>query len=550
MVLAIHNWLQVRPRITVIIGCLALLVDAIYVNCVPCSNVVRNNSAVHIKGEIISSRSLGPRLVLLKVEDANAGHLVIRVAASQVPAHVLSPPMGQTAYIETSGRLLGSSTARAPWERQSSMLLMDKSSPPSFTSKQAPPPVAWLLEFSSSVRERMVSLHVAVLGQPNAALLSSMVIGDKAVALSSDMRSKFRMLGLSHLVAASGFNLTIVVAVSWVLIRLLTRNEIVGSLICASSIAFFCLLAGFSASVERAALMCTTLLVASCLRRSIYLPASVSLALMITLAINPRSINDVGLQLSYAATFAIALAVDRCNRICVETARLPTWLADAVVVVVVANASVLPIQMFYFWQVGALSLPANVLVTPLVAPITILGFISSVLAAFAWGPLSALAGWVDWIVGWAVAAMLWVVNTLSEFRWSLLNVGAPDQASILVYYGAMAFFVAALPRDSPGSLEWKRLGLALVVLVLATGWLFYRPPLECPTCIAFRDAVVIISPARAAVVYGNPGSYGVQRCLAYFAVRSYCHVAVPVHPDVLRYGQRSRIWEVKPSASI
>src|SRR5207302_2155855 len=63
--------------------------------------------------------------------------------------------------------------------------------------------VAWV----DNLRGRMVELHRGVLGQEHGDLLSSMVIGDKSVTPSANVRNEFRSLGLSHIIAASGFNL-------------------------------------------------------------------------------------------------------------------------------------------------------------------------------------------------------------------------------------------------------------------------------------------------------------------------------------------------------
>lgn len=61
------------------------------------------------------------------------------------------------------------------------------------------------------IRKGIINTHISHLGDHSGKLLASIVLGDRAVNLPSKVRDSFRACGLSHLLAASGFNLSILV---------------------------------------------------------------------------------------------------------------------------------------------------------------------------------------------------------------------------------------------------------------------------------------------------------------------------------------------------
>src|SRR4030095_7894312 len=129
----------------------------------------------------------------------------------------------------------------------------------------------------------------------------------------------------------------------------------------------------------RAALMCSLVLAGRCLFRSSSVTAALAVALMVTLSLDPSAIVDAGLQLSYVATFGIICGAQALAA-WMTPARPPAvlrWFVEAVAVVLVAQFSILPLQLTYFFQVGVLFLPANLLVALAVPIATALGFVST-----------------------------------------------------------------------------------------------------------------------------------------------------------------------------
>ncbi|MFA6208425.1 MAG: ComEC/Rec2 family competence protein [Candidatus Obscuribacterales bacterium] len=318
-----------------------------------------------------------------------------------------------------------------------------------------------------ALRKVIVTAHSQHLGTVSGGLFSSMVLGDRVVSIDQDLKQQFSLVGLSHLLAASGLNLTIIVTTALVLCRFLqtakgpgqSNSTIRRANYLSTYVPFICVVlftafAGAGPSVSRAAIMCLVALWARLAFVRLAHGASLALALLFALTIDPVSILDVGLQLSYGATFGIVYIYPL-----VELAWLKdlanVWLRalfSLVAVVVTAQIAVLPIQLQVFQQLSILVVPANLLAEPVVVPLTIMGFVSSILAVVAssqlpqWlsccQPLLDGAGYLCWAIDWLAKFPLdwltYIVAALARLPLVSLSVAKPQVAHIFVYYLALA----------------------------------------------------------------------------------------------------------------
>lgn len=365
----------------------------------------------------------------------------------------------------------------------------------------------------AEIRARVVGAHRSFLGAPAGELLSSFVLGDRAVKLADELVEKFRVLGLSHVLAASGFNLTLVTGLTWWIGHFLLKSGLCVNLLCFCSMMLFVGLAGPSPSVVRAALMCTFLLTARCLFRTLHTPAALSLALLITLAGDPCAIADVGLQLSYVATAGIISGARICDRKSelARRIRLLGWLKESITLVLLAQAAVLPIQLAYFWQIGLLFLPANLAVTPLVSFVSVLGFIASTLVIFDWRATltNSIVAVLDRLLAYPIHSILLIVDALSGFESAKLELGPPEPCTVGIYYVClMVLFV---------SLRARRFRLIFSALfLLSLGLLLWRRPLPPVSLYACKGAVILLNSDRQALCLGEVGRSCQIRFLRYF----------------------------------
>lgn len=325
----------------------------------------------------------------------------------------------------------------------------------------------------SQLRKSISKEHVRYLGKSRGLLLSSIILGDRAVKLPNDVRENFRTVGLSHLLAASGFNLSILVASIYFLCKQINIRRELFVALCLSAIACFVALAGFSPSVSRAALVLVFLVLSKFINRRANSIAILSFSLIIFCLIDPTAILDVGLQLSYAATYSIILGMQLISPVLkgLELGRFSIWLIELASVIMLAQAAVLPIQLYYFFEIGLFFLIANLIVDPIVAPITVIGFISSITIIFqssifelSW-TLGEFAKRLDWLVSIPLSYMLEVANQLTQLSNSILVIGRPSIEAILAYY--LCFLILVTQK-----LEKKRLVICTFLFLISIALLF------------------------------------------------------------------------------
>lgn len=365
-------------------------------------------------------------------------------------------------------------------------------------------------DFIESLRDQIITTHTRALGKKYGSLLTSMVIGNRNVEVDESVSSSFRNLGLSHMLAASGFNLSIVVATTWSVLRPVICNRIALNLCAGVMMLFYSLLAGMSASIERAAIMCVAMLTAKAFTRSPYLPAVLSLALATTLLADPFAMSDVGLQLSYAATAALLCTTEKIQAATnISHNSILRYAIDIILSCIVAIASILPLQLYYFWQTGLLHLPANAVVAPLVPLITVQGFISS---AFACLNLPAAALSADYIISIIIKLLMLIVDCFNSAKWSMICTGPPSVHAIIFYYASL------LSLCTCTALRFRAAVSASLLIAAAIG-LLYRPPMPPLTVIKMRQTVIAIDSQRNALVVGENANLQVRRCLSFFATK-------------------------------
>ncbi len=343
------------------------------------------------------------------------------------------------------------------------------------------------------LRQKLLQLHQLAIGSELGPLLGSMVLGERACKIDGQMKLSFNRVGLSHLLAASGMNLTIILAA-----LMLCRSFSIDSAEPARSkksidiwlsllaVLGFTMLAGPSPSVNRAAIMCSLVLFSSLLFRGLPAVRALCLALLINIACDPLCVFDLGLELSYSATFGVLVLLPLVQgSFDYFFERLPTVLRlpllqlflRLLAVVLAAQSAVMPLQLFYFGQFSTLFLPANLLAEPLVAPITVLGFASTIFACplllLPPGLVPACAYLPALCLDWLSLPFLQALNALSRMlsAWSgcILTVGRPGCSQLLFFY----LVALALPALQPGLSRLLRLTTATTQAYLGVLFLFF-----------------------------------------------------------------------------
>jgi competence protein ComEC len=283
-----------------------------------------------------------------------------------------------------------------------------------------------------------------------AALLRGMALGDDA-GLPDRVRDEFRASGLSHLVAASGQNVMLLAALVLALCAVTGLGLHARLALVLAMIAIYVPLAGAGPSIQRAGVMGAAGVVAVLASRPAARWHALLLAAAITLTLNPRAIEDVGWQLSFAAVVAILLVATRL-RDGLAHRGLPAGLAEATALTGAATLGTAPLIAAHFGQASLVSLPANVAAAPAVAPTMWLGMASAAIGQVSpvlGTPFTALAGF-------PAAYVMWIAHVAS---------GVPGaQSTVPVAVVAVACLVAMLAIASRRA---RPLAAAALVAALA-----------------------------------------------------------------------------------
>jgi competence protein ComEC len=372
-------------------------------------------------------------------------------------------------------------------------------------------PASGLQRVAGSLRDGLAASAARVLGGRPAGLLPGLVVGDTR-ALDPVLAGKFKQAGLTHLTAVSGANVAIVLTgVLWPL-RRRTVDRRVQALVAGSALAGFVLLAGPSPSVVRAAAMGAVTLVALASGRPRAAVPALGAAVCVLLLHDPGLARDAGFALSVAATAAIVLLAPGWSRRLRERS-WPAVLADAVAVSAAAGLATAPIVAGLSGTISLVSLPANLLAAPAVAPATVLGLLATVA-----GPVAPrLADGVVWLAGWPVRWLVQVAERAAAVPdatsgWPAGTTGAVLLAVLLVVGGLALWWK---PRLRP-------LVLAAVVGIVVLGWPLRQTvrgwPPEGTVVIACDvgqgDALVMpAGPGAGVLVDTGPDVVTVDRCL-------------------------------------
>ncbi len=239
------------------------------------------------------------------------------------------------------------------------------------------------------------TVYASPLSGDAAAFVATTVVADGSM-LRDALRDDFKASGLAHVLALSGFHVGIVAMLALVLTQplLLTpRLRPLRALLVLAAVWAFAWLGGMSASLVRAAVMCS-LLIASRLAGRYNSPwNSLAVAAVVILAWHPDALYDVGFQLSFAAVAGILAFSGVFNPFDRRTQPGPYLLASAVAVPVAATLATAPIVAAVFGTVPLLFLPANIIVGVLFGPFYALSLLLIALVA-----LGLPCGWLAAVV--------------------------------------------------------------------------------------------------------------------------------------------------------
>lgn len=227
-----------------------------------------------------------------------------------------------------------------------------------------------------SVKEKFLEKTNNVINSPESLLLGGLILGEKS-SFPPELRQSFVDTGTIHIIALSGYNVTIVAEWFMKILSFLPLSFAIGSGIFA--IILFILMTGGSSTAVRAGIMGVLALIARATGRNYDVARALILAGVSMVLINPLLLRyDVSFQLSFVATIAVIFFAPRIEKHF-------TWitksfgLRDIVSVTTAAYIFVFPFILYKMGNLSLVALPANVFILPFIPMTMLFGFLTGFL---------------------------------------------------------------------------------------------------------------------------------------------------------------------------
>lgn len=369
------------------------------------------------------------------------------------------------------------------------------------------------------VKERGRETINRILPEPHAALLTGILLGDDS-GIPRTLSDDFRRTGMTHIIAISGFNIAILIA----LLDRTTRPFFprrLAAIIIMIMLLLYAAMVGGSASVVRATLMGISYLIGlRLLGRPTMVVAGLFTASFLMTLVQPATLWDAGFQLSFAATLGLVLYADPWTQRLDQgltpfvtpelRPRVVGFMAEVGLVTLAAQLLTIPLIIYHFGRLSLASIPANILVLPAQPGVMMAG------------GLATMIGFVNVFVGQLVGLIAWfflhytiyIVRLLAQMPGASipLALSSTGMASLylIIFAGSSLSSRSGKARgSSPGQTHpphrrWviSLVGLGLLILMTSV-WMAARP--DGRLHVAFLDvgqgdAIFVQTPAGQQVL--------------------------------------------------
>ncbi|MFD1826377.1 ComEC/Rec2 family competence protein [Mumia zhuanghuii] len=373
---------------------------------------------------------------------------------------------------------------------------------------------AWWWDGAQRLRDA-ITAAVSGRGTDVSALVPALVHGDDH-ALSDGLREDFRTSGLTHLLAVSGTNLTLLIGFLLALARPLGAGPRARVVLAVVATVGYVLLARPEPSVVRAAVMGLVGIAGLSTGGRRRGARCLAWAVVAVVLLDPWLATSAGFLLSAVATGGILLLAPVWRDALARW--MPLWFAEAIAVPAAAQLACTAPVAALSGEVSLVAVVANLVVAPAVGPATVLGLAGG-LAGLLWAPLGTLVGLLTTVpAGWIVL----VGRRAADLPGASAAVGeGPITIALLVIVSGVVAVTGHLLLRRPLPTVVAAMLIAVVTVApLSPGW----PPrgwvmVACD--VGQGDATVLrAGPSAAVVIDAGPDPGDVGRCLDDLGIRT------------------------------
>lgn len=257
----------------------------------------------------------------------------------------------------------------------------------------------------STLRRALLQRIRMLFPEPEASFLSGLLIGDRS-GLSPVLKGAFQKTSLSHVLAVSGYNVSLVLLFFAYIFRFFSPR--IRLILSFGGVIFFVLLVGLDASAVRAGLMGILGLIGFYFGRPQQTLWMILLAAVLMTLVNPRWLMfDASFQLSFAATLGLVLGASSLQRFFAWSGRILSHIAAATFA---AQIATMPIVWWYFGSLSFIGFFANLIVVPFISFATVLAVVSLIIQFVLGHEIASFLVWPEFLL---VRFILWLVVSFS-----------------------------------------------------------------------------------------------------------------------------------------
>ena len=449
-----------------------------------------NSSDVVFIGQVVTSKEVSNRYKRvrfnIKVSEAkilgrNFKNLNSKVLVSYIDENDFKNKITIGDYVKVEGRLSSPKDAKNPHQFSYKRYLMnnncinvlyakpekiEKIREPKFDIHNLNDSWYYILKKFEITRYEIIARHAKYIKHPELEILGGIVFGNETINPDEKIKEDFKNSGLLHLLAASGLNVALIFGIWWWIAMLFRIPYNFAILSGAVFVILYTFMTGFPPSILRASCMLLFVLFGKLIDRNVNSVALVFFVGFLILFFNPKMLFDVGFQLSFIVTLGLIIScpviiskiIDKDKKFKDKYknsssfikyfvyAFCPVNVVSALIIPLVAQVWVVPLQMHYFNNFALFSIPANIAVIPFIGILSFIGFISSIISLVPYlsEPMVYL---FDMIAKPMLTLLVKISEFFASFKCSMLNVMGLNVFQMFGVWAIILLFLLNLKFD-------------------------------------------------------------------------------------------------------
>lgn len=277
--------------------------------------------------------------------------------------------------------------------------------------------------FKNNVADRINRLW----HEPHASFMAGLLYGSRGGL--GELQELFNITGVSHIIAISGYNISIVATLLMIFFIRLWIPRKKAFWVVVIGILVFIIFTGASASVFRAGIMGIVVLLAKQMGRVSRSLNVIACTAVVMALQNPLVLLwDAGFQLSFAATVGLIYLPQIFFK---WFSWIPEsfGLRESALSTIAATAATLPLLLYQFGRLSIVSVFVNLLILWIIPWLMLLGFLA-VMASFLFYPIAQVIAWIGWV---GLSYIILIVKAFANIPFASVSVSFPFWAMVMAY---------------------------------------------------------------------------------------------------------------------